>query len=154
MKFTTSTGATFTVGTSQSTITTKKTTLLLLSSLIGMSGTTGKFIQKLIIYEKGVPCSCTTTTLVASSLTTMTASTNVGDTATQTVPVFPNLYTQFYGISCGTQVNSVYLKSNNQPQTFLTIQSGTTLALFSTNTAQAGSYQMIVVASLANYPTI
>lgn len=93
LKFTTSTGVTFTVGTSQSATTTKKTTLLLLSNMIGMGGVTGKFITKLLIYEKGVPCSCSTTSLVATSLSTMTASTNVGDTATQTVPVFLNYYT-------------------------------------------------------------
>ena len=121
LKFTTSTGGTFSVGTSQSTSTTKKTTLLLMSNMIGMGGTTGKFIQKLIIYEKGVPCTCQSTTLVATAFSTMTASTNVGDTATQTVPVFLNLYTQFFGITCGAQVNAVYLKSNNQPQSFLTI---------------------------------
>ena len=44
LKFTTSTGVTFSVGTSQSTTTTKKTTLLLISNMIGMSGSTGKFI--------------------------------------------------------------------------------------------------------------
>ena len=28
------------------------------------------------------------------------------------------------------------------------------MTLFSTNTAQAGSYQMILIASLASYPTV
>lgn len=64
-----------------------------MSTMIGMAGSAGNFIKKLIIYEKGVPCSCSNTILVTSPLSTMTVSTNVGDTATQNVPVFPNIYT-------------------------------------------------------------
>ena len=69
--------------------------------MIGMYGNVGTFINTLGFYEKGVPCSCSTTTLFSQSLSTMTVSTNVGDTATQTIPVYKNMYSQFYGISCG-----------------------------------------------------